>query len=514
MSASDDSVKSVPSMQAAATGGSTAEMDGPTPIFYGRLHFAGFDLGKISSYNGIPHFSPEGKEWVRARSGIHSPFCSLEGREHEVLPQKILPRGRFNPEPSMPRRDIVLERFQSFLESPLRPVFPLLDPVLFRKTVNIAFGNDCQNESTRQKWSARACIFAFLAMLFLFDEGTDSPMPRNPYHVDQDACAAEALHLVTLSLPSTEVSLLEASIMLVSHFLRSSGSLLGGSKLNKKQCIYYAFSGQIQLGSFAHAMSCRIAFVRGGHLQPQVSESIAGERSLDVDQRTSLHIRRLFWICYVFDKDFALRTGQPPSIDDDQCELSVPPEYRRVRYSGYSYDSGVIEETVAVTLPVDLDLSVIKSKVYRVLYSLRAMRKLDHDLLRDIRELDEELENWRQTVPAAWRPLIRFASTCTVDMPGGMHDKMRIFIVHLEYYYLMAMIHSASGRCQTWNNKDSGERHGVRSSLQLCVEASRSTLFYLRSIRTLVPSESFWYPHAPLPLLYNDKLNVNMSVHY
>ncbi|KAI4600588.1 hypothetical protein KJ359_000947 [Pestalotiopsis sp. 9143b] len=36
---------------------------------FGKLHFAGHDLGEISSGNGVPLFSSAGRRWIEARTG-------------------------------------------------------------------------------------------------------------------------------------------------------------------------------------------------------------------------------------------------------------------------------------------------------------------------------------------------------------------------------------------------------------------------------------------------------------
>src|SRR5690554_5990729 len=36
--------------------------------------------------------------------------------------------------------------------------------------------------------------------------------------------------------------------------------------------------------------------------------------------------RRLFWVLYMLDKDTALRSGRPPCINDDDCNVELPEE--------------------------------------------------------------------------------------------------------------------------------------------------------------------------------------------
>jgi hypothetical protein len=212
----------------------------------------------------------------------------------------------------------------------------------------------------------------------------------------------------------------------------------------------------------------------------------------------------LFWLCYAFDKDISLRTGLPPSIDDDQCDLTLPPGY-----SGFSYSVGTAggegteqEMGLNMALSGDLKLAVINSKVHKMLYSVSGTRKPDSILLRDVRELDEELENWRQSVPAPFRPLMRITEETNAHIESdSIHIQMKATVTSLEYYYLVGMIHAVCGRCSAWGNLDSMERAGVQSSLQLHLAASRSELFYLRVIRDKVPESAFWQVFPVVPVL-------------
>lgn len=45
---------------------------------------------------------------------------------------------------------------------------------------------------------------------------------------------------------------------------------------------------------------------------------------VDADDRVRKHLRKVFWIAFVEDKDIRFRTGQPPTIDDDYGDLRLP----------------------------------------------------------------------------------------------------------------------------------------------------------------------------------------------
>lgn len=151
-------------------------------------------------------------------------------------------------------------------------------------------------------------------------------------------------------------------------------------------------------------------------------------------------------------------------------------------------------------LPGDLRLSVIKSKTYRMLFSTEAQRKPDAELVRDIRELDEELERWRLSLPMETRPQLFYtqAKIPSLHVLGRRLPRGQMLhrtVLHFEYHYLLATIHRAVGRCRAWGSDGGGsdEVSMLRSSLNLSVEASRATIFYLRLAMDTLFEDCFWY---------------------
>lgn len=223
-----------------------------------------------------------------------------------------------------------------------------------------------------------------------------------------------------------------------------------------------------------------------------------------VQDREDRQLRALFWICYVFDKDMALRTGQPPIISDDFCDLTLPEwsdESRFVTNSPGRDRAGMPRnnELEVPWFPGDLRLSLLKSKACRLLFSAPSLRQSDAELLRTIRELDEELESWRVSIPADFSPALSVSEkharlVSDLDKSRGM---LHIGL-NLEYQYLMNVIHAASGRCMVdGSGPGQAASFGVQSSLELSVEASRSTLIYLSAAAKRLVGDAFWYVRSP-----------------
>ncbi|PGH05822.1 hypothetical protein AJ80_08270 [Polytolypa hystricis UAMH7299] len=402
----------------------------------GRIHFAGFNLGFISSFGGIPFFSKEGQDWVRSRTGES---IALDGllqhiptwhKQREILYQSP-PCGQ-----DLPPRAVLQQYVEVYWSSFIRRVFPFVDTVMFNKTIDLVYQNSGHA-------SSRACVFAFLAFMSNF-RWHDMSLPEidgNAYEVE-----AERLFQVLAREPVTLDGLQTVMMLATFH-------------------MYTANLGCVDLFL---ACAARMIFALGGNI-PSTSGNC--------------HIRTLFWLCYVLDKDLSLRTGRPPSLADEQCDLTLPPEYvQNIASLGLNTSPGDLLDQ----FPGDLRLSIIKSKTYNGLYSARSMSKPDAELLRTIRELDDELDRWRSLFPVPCR--LGFLT----DRSTGVHASMRGAMLTLEYYHCTTMIHQASSRCNAWAAANGHELEGVSSSLALCVEASRSSLLHLKASRAIIPDDCFW----------------------
>jgi hypothetical protein len=226
------------------------------------------------------------------------------------------------------------------------------------------------------------------------------------------------------------------------------------------------------------AIAARLLFTLGAHLT--TARMTRGERG----NKRQQSLRNLFWVCYTIDKDVALRTGQPPTITDENCDLTLPPGYVDQAHDDVENENAHFDQPV---FPFDLRLSIIKSRAHSALYSVSSMKKSDADLLKSIRELDDELEAWRLSLPSHWRPTMSFSPEAS-DPNISMHSVM----LRLNYYLCMSIIHQASSRCKAWR-EGSGMMDGVSSSLALSVEASRSTLCYLEAAEHVLVDGVFWY---------------------
>ncbi|KAL2161767.1 hypothetical protein VTH06DRAFT_7550 [Thermothelomyces fergusii] len=480
----------------------------PGPMF-GKLHFAGRHLGEICLHNGIPFLSEEGQRWIASRTGESAPFRALAA-------QAPPPRARRGIHPAflctnavhlssgmgLPERPVAEECLGMYAATPFKRIWPVMDAVLFRRTIEVAYSEGADHCSI-EAVTARACIFSFLSLLALHHM-----YPTSMPSLDSEECAVQAQYLLPQVLQETTLVGLQACFMLRATLPFS---------LTTSQSLYHLLLGQLQKASVIHSVACRMMYTLGANtvVVPPLTSAP------DDAWRVKNQLHKLFWLLYSNDKELSLRTGQPPSINDDDCDLTLPPGYLDHKYSEDVPESegALLDDTAVPLFPGDLRLNIIKSKTYTLLYSARAMRKSDAELIRAIRQLDDELEAWRLSLPPGFRPsLSQREEQPLPSLPEPR--KMERLMINVEYHHLVAIIHSATGRCRSWSDRQSFEMEGVRSSLELAVEASRSTMFFTRSVVHNLMGEVFWmavfYPISAVWTIFwyimHNPINANTDV--
>jgi hypothetical protein len=225
-------------------------------------------------------------------------------------------------------------------------------------------------------------------------------------------------------------------------------------------------------------MAVRILYNMGGNRHRLSHETL--EQS-----RRSQHVRALFWLCYTIDKEMAFRECKTPLINDADCDLDIP-----VTYVSISSDSSFFPRPLSsqeLLFPSDLRLAIIKSKIHRLLYSDDGIAQSEARRIQYIRELDEELSDFKSNFPVICQP----EGVLNRTVPDFMlHDlSLRGVNIHLEYYHCLAKIHGASNAGGT-SSPESWPQ--LPSSVELCYESARSTLLYISRVRHLVGPETFW----------------------
>ncbi|KAJ3459059.1 hypothetical protein MRS44_015132 [Fusarium solani] len=434
------------------------------------------DIGDVARYlgqnwyhKGIPILSERGRDWIRLKTGQDAQFERFHmfgsKRGFPALPLTNL---SYNELHKLPDRHYAESCLDAFFGSSFSLFYPVLDRALVQETLEVAYQDHIDSSLTRSQVSAKACILAALCMITQTVRPKDaSKQPQGDLYVDQ------AKSLLAFVSWETCIESLQATLMLQ---------------------ICKISVGEWEDASTLHSIACHMVCSLGGHLNQRAtcdSSSVASEQKLR-------HIRTLFWMSYIFDKDISLRSGQPPLLTEDYCDLAVPEGYAN-RYDCQipsDQDTSTFGRLVPY-LPGDLGLSHVKEKACRLLYSPKSFTMDDTQILLHIRHLDIDLESWRSCIPVKYRPKLSIT-------PGGplfdseMNSLQRIRCLHLqlEYHYLVTAIHTAVRRCgaayaEALNLPD--DLHSVfHSSSDLSLEASRSTLTLLKGHINLLEEEAFW----------------------
>lgn len=198
---------------------------------------------------------------------------------------------------------------------------------------------------------------------------------------------------------------------------------------------------------------------------------------VEIEQRS-----RVFWIAYMLDKDICLRTGRPPAQDDDDMNVDLPTEDPEDNIGNIPLADGKGKVNLFRMMCC---IARIESRVYKQLYSARAAKQTEGELLHTIGELDRELEAWKDSVPIDFRPEHEIKAAHT---PLVLH----VVVLHLTYYNCLATIHRMSIQQGYWtsrladfaiqglNMKPLNPR--VFSSAALSVAAARATISLLKYV--------------------------------
>lgn len=129
--------------------------------------------------------------------------------------------------------------------------------------------------------------------------------------------------------------------------------------------------------------------------------------------------------------------------------------------------------------------AIIQSKVYKRLYSTRAAKQSDGELLNTIGELDKELEEWKESIPIDYRPEYEIKTTHTPLV-------VPVVMLHFAYYNCLTTIHRMSVHHGYWTSRLSNYaikglnsrplNPRVFSSASLCVTAARTSINLIKYI--------------------------------
>ncbi|KKK17245.1 hypothetical protein ARAM_001822 [Aspergillus rambellii] len=424
----------------------------PGPATLGQLHLSSQIPNSFRAFSGLPFFSSQGQQWIGDRTGQHVDlyrfYCYGPPWQSQRVArtEDMYAYFRAHDHLDLPHPNLLHEYLHKFRTSYRRVMFPVIELEGFQYTIQAAYEHKTTHYSP-DIHGARACIFAFMAFMAI-PERQSTMAEQYTY---------EAMFLVPGILQGM------ASIDAVQTLLTLTCSRL---------FLYGdAFSVDIMLSAAA-----RFLFNLGGNIPTRTTSLFA------------LRCRTLFWTIYTIDKELCFRTGRPPSLCDDQCDLTLPDETEYANQVGYGILPKPGPDHLHIAFPTDLRIAIIKSRIYTRLWSVPAQFKSDAELLQTIRELDVAVEEWKVHLPTVEDPVV-----LNPEMADDFDMRHRFWLLNFQYQYCVAAIHQTTTGCAAWIRDENQQLPGITSSLAVAVAASRSLLDILMDRRFSLEMGSFWF---------------------
>lgn len=177
----------------------------------------GLLLGNIYAFNGLPFFSPGGRQWIRAQTGhdVNLLQYTPPRRIRTLYPNAVLTRIE------LPNMQVLYRYMNLYTASAIFDIFPFIDPSLFEQTIETAYRG--RNSAYGAPASAQACVFAFMsAASLLLDELNDERLSKI------DVYAAQAYQLLPAFFGDPAgVDGLQAVLMLVWSYSDKTSQMNG-----------------------------------------------------------------------------------------------------------------------------------------------------------------------------------------------------------------------------------------------------------------------------------------------
>ncbi|GAB0138423.1 hypothetical protein EsDP_00006658 [Epichloe bromicola] len=432
----------------------------------------------IGSSSGFSIFSPKGIQWVNSRTGDES-FATMISEvsvdDHKWTNWKpevfgdLFQRRVFRP---LPPKHEALSLLQDYFEN-FNCMFPLFHQPTFMHLVERQYSADPYEGSGW--WASLNCALAIAHRLRVMS---------NLVSQDEDEKAWAYLKNAMAVFP--ELSMRNTDLLSVQ-------ALLG-------MALFMQGTPNPQPTSLLVAAAVRLSHSIGLHRRGTGFNL----NPIEIEQR-----KRVFWIAYMLDKDLCLRSGRPAAQDDDDMNVELPDADPADNIGNIPLADGKSKMNL---FRVICEFTLIEGRVYKKLYSTQATKQSDGELLNMIGELDQELEDWKDSIPIDFRPEHEIKASHT---PLILH----VVMLHFTYYNCLTTIHRMSIHHGYWTSRLSNYaiqglnsrplNPRVFSSAQLCTAAARASIALLK----YVPQGDFscvwlilYFPVSALMTLFSNIL--------
>ncbi|RAH78670.1 hypothetical protein BO86DRAFT_438078, partial [Aspergillus japonicus CBS 114.51] len=395
---------------------------------------------------------PFGAPWAKQMTSYSAPTTSL----HPARVSSKLP-DRFITEASI--------AFYATNRTGLLRAVSSMDMVI--SAVETAY-SDSPSQSIDEVNMTHALVYAFVAFCSLAGHSQE----RN-YPVDGKGLALEARRLLPIAgrSPSSPKSL-QVWLLLV----------------NAKQALCHCVLGELLEAweTFGTIASQLTELAIKCHFFESSSESLPPEPDAENEHRFVL--RDLLWISLMVDNEIFLRTGQPPLILAKLAATILPCDYESSPQFLASFLPPRTADPRADVYIYMADLTLHVSRLYISLYAPEAFAKSSIELLQTIISLDNQLEEWRLSIPKPFRPTIH-----VFKLPTHSLCDIDLLLLNLKFHHTLGCIHQVVHRCQSWAGETASSRDALESSLSISLQASVSSLELLRATKLALNPEMFWF---------------------
>ncbi|QKX56587.1 uncharacterized protein TRUGW13939_03692 [Talaromyces rugulosus] len=405
----------------------------------------------IGSSSGFSIFSPRGIQWVNDKTGDSSFQEMIQSAyiddnkwmfwKPEIF-SDIFARRVFKP---LPPKDEALSLFRDFFDN-FNCLLPLFHEPTFMHLVERQYSRDPYEGSGW--WASINVVLAISHRLRVMN-----------HLVPQEEDKKAWLYLKNSMGVLTELTMRNTDLLSVQALLGMALFLQGTPN---PQPSFFLVAGAIRL---SHSIGLH---KRG---------SSFGLNQVEMEQR-----KRVFWIAYMMDRDLCLRSGRPPVQDDDDMNVELPSDEPPDNVGNIPLSDGQGKVNL---FRVMCRFSIIQSRVYKRLYSARAAKQSDGELLNTIGELDKELEEWKESIPTDYRPEHEIKATHT---PLLLH----VVMLHFAYHNCLTTIHRMAVHHGYWTSRLSNYaiqglnarplNPRVFSSANICVSAARASINLIKYI--------------------------------
>ncbi|KAH6626322.1 fungal-specific transcription factor domain-containing protein [Chaetomium sp. MPI-SDFR-AT-0129] len=405
----------------------------------------------IGSSSGFSIFSPKGVQWVNEKMGDSSfqqMISDVSIDDHKWTAWKpdvfgdLFRRTVFRDLPPKPE---ALSLLKDFFEN-FNCIFPLFHQPTFMHLVERQYSNDPYTGSGW--WASLNVALAIAHRLRVMSNLV-------PQEEDEKAWAYMKNAMATFS-----------ELIMRNTDLLSVQALLGMS-------LFMQGTPNPQPSTLLIATAIRLSHTIGLHKRGTGFNL----NPIEIEQR-----KRVFWIAYMLDKDSCLRSGRPPAQDDADMNVELPDADPADGIGNIPLADGKGKMNL---FRVMCELAIVESRVYTKLYSTKATKQTDGELLNTIGELDKELEDWKDRIPIDFRPEHEIKASHT---PLILH----IVMLHFNYYNCLTTIHRMSIHHGYWTSRLSDFaiqglnarplNPRIFSSAALCTSAARASISLLKYI--------------------------------